>query len=58
MNTVTVKLRSGKTAELKRPERADFPANLGGAVQYALANVIIWIAETSGEALGTFGGSA
>jgi hypothetical protein len=58
MKTVTVSLRGGSAAELKQPERSDFPSNLGGAVQFALANVIIWVAETSGEALGSFGGSA
>ena len=58
VRTVQVTLRSGKTAELTQPERSDFSSNLGGAVQYALANVIVWIAETSGEALGSFGGSA
>lgn len=55
---VEVDIGNGKTATITEPDRDDFDDNLGGAVQYALANVITWLAKTSGEAIGSFGGAA
>lgn len=58
MKTIDVDLGNGTVAQITRPDRDDFPNNLGGAVQFALANVLTWLAETSGGAIGAFGGSA
>lgn len=58
VRTVEVDIGNGTIAQITRPDRDDFPSNLGGAVQYALANVLTWLAETSGGAIGAFGGSA
>jgi len=44
----------GKYVEIPEPERADFAANLGGAVEFSLAKIMYWTLGQAGSALGEF----
>lgn len=58
MKEITVRLAGGRQAQIHNPEREDFPQNLGGAIQYSLASILVWVMETMGEGIGTLFGSA
>lgn len=44
----------GKTAEIDEPTRAEFPGNLGGAVEYTLAHMVFTVLRVMGAGLGEF----
>jgi len=46
---------AGVTAEISEPSRGAFANNLGGAVQFALANSLYKVMEIMGGGLGSFG---
>lgn len=51
---VEVDVGNGQVARVTRPDRDDFDDNLGGAVQFGMANALSWLIEHTGNALGTF----
>lgn len=54
---IEVDIGNGQVARVTRPDRSDFDDNLGGAVQFGVANALSWLIEHTGNALGTFLGS-
>ena len=54
MKVVEVDIGNGRVAKVTRPDRRDFDDNLGGAVQFGIANALSWLIEHTGNALGTF----
>lgn len=55
MTTLRIVLRGNIPVEVREPRRDEFPATLGGAVEYTLAHLIFSILKIMGEGLGTFG---
>jgi len=54
VKVVEVDIGNGRVAKVTRPDRRDFDDNLGGAVQFGIANALSWLIEHTGNALGTF----
>ncbi len=49
----TIGIGGGKSVEVREPARTEFPANLGGAVEYTLAHAAYAILHSVGEGMGT-----
>jgi hypothetical protein len=52
-----IDIGGGKTVDIDPPQRGQFTDNLGGAVQFSLANTVYKIMEVMGAGLGAFVGS-
>jgi hypothetical protein len=55
---IQIPVGGGRTATIQEPTRAQFPSNLGGAVEFTLAHWVFTVLKIAGSSFGTFFGGA